>query len=408
MKKALFLFVLAICSLQIMAQNEFATITQKLENPELIKSKEFRYSGFVKMNGKNKATGHLWFRVDKPKGDYGFFDNMGKNPIKTEKWEKFEIKGTIDSEVENIYFGCFIVGKGSLSVDNIKLETKNEKGEWIETPIINGNFENVADSTAIGWQSMAEGFNYICDNTNPYDGKYSMKIEYIFEKEAPSIKEYLTNGKTIKLPTPITNSQISVEKAMSLRRSIREYTKDSLTIPEISQMLWAAWGVTDSTMYKGHYLRTTPSAGALFPFEVYIVVGKVIDLESGVYKYNPIKNSITQVIKGDIRSELCAASYSQDFIKKAPASILWTAVFERNTSKYGKRGRERYVCMDLGHSGQNVYLQAETLGLGTCAVAAFSDADIVKLFKLPKIEEPLYIMPFGKLTKFDIDRRAKL
>jgi len=107
------------------------------------------------------------------------------------------------------------------------------------------------------------------------------------------------------------------------------------------------------------------------------------------------------VITGDIRSELCIAALEQPMIKEAPVSIVYTAVFSRTTDKYGQRGRERYVCIDLGHSAENVYLQVEALGLGTCASAAFIDEKMAIVLQLPKEEEPLYIMPIGYNKKQD-------
>lgn len=206
--------------------------------------------------------------------------------------------------------------------------------------------------------------------------------------------------KEYKLPAPKTDGAMSVEKALSERRSRRNFSDAEISFGELSQLLWAAYGVTlpapGRPALKGGF-RTAPSAGALYPFEIYVVAGKVNGVEPGVYRYIPAEHKIVRVVNGDKRKELSKAAYNQTMIEKAPAAIVYTAVFSRMTGKYGNRGRERYVCMDLGHSAQNIYLQAEALGMGTCAVGAFDDEKIAGLLGLPLMseEEPLYIMPVG-------------
>ena len=110
-------------------------------------------------------------------------------------------------------------------------------------------------------------------------------------------------SKSIKLPKPQYDSNVSIEKALLKRRSVRSYKSEPLTIAEISQLLWAAQGVTKSRGY-----RTAPSAGALYPLEVYIVAGNVSDFEAGIYKYNSHKHEIVKTVKGDKRSELSRAA----------------------------------------------------------------------------------------------------
>ncbi|MEO0075723.1 MAG: SagB/ThcOx family dehydrogenase, partial [candidate division WOR-3 bacterium] len=97
-----------------------------------------------------------------------------------------------------------------------------------------------------------------------------------------------------------------------------------------------------------------------------------------------------------VKKSLAEAALNQEMISDAPACIFWSAIFERTTQFYGHRGRDRYVCMDLGHSAQNVYMQAEALRLGTCAIGAFDDDRVKKVMQLPAEEVPLYIMPIGK------------
>jgi SagB-type dehydrogenase family enzyme len=142
-------------------------------------------------------------------------------------------------------------------------------------------------------------------------------------------------------------------------------------------------------------LRTAPSAGARYPLEIYVLAGKVKGIEQGLYKYIPEGHKLIRTTDKDMRSDLCASALNQAMIKEAPAVLLFCAVFERTTERYGNRGRERYVYMDLGHSAENVYLQAEALHMGTCAIGAFNDDQVKAAMNLPEEEEPLYIMPFG-------------
>lgn len=147
------------------------------------------------------------------------------------------------------------------------------------------------------------------------------------------------------------------------------------------------------TSSDGH--RTVPSAGALYPLEIYIVSGNVLELAQGVYRYLPWRHGLAKEVAGDRRAQLCLAALSQDFIEEAALVVTITAVYERTTWKYGKRGR-RYVHMEVGHTAQNISLQAEALNLGTVVVGAFNDAEVRQLLNLPDEEEPLCIMPIGR------------
>jgi len=205
---------------------------------------------------------------------------------------------------------------------------------------------------------------------------------------------------TIKLPPPALDGSVSVERCLAQRRSIRRYSSRPLTLAEVSQLLWAAYGVTEpmpNVRGLSGGLKTAPSAGGLYPLELYVVAGNVTSLEPGIYRYRPETHDLILIQAGDRREPLARAALGQTMVRDAPASLVYSAVFSRTTGKYGSRGRQRYVCMDLGHSAQNVYLQCGSLGLGTCAVGAFDDAGVRKVVPLADAEEPLYIMPVGHL-----------
>lgn len=205
---------------------------------------------------------------------------------------------------------------------------------------------------------------------------------------------------TVQLPQPKRTGSVSVEEALQGRRSVRTYRKAPLTLADVSQLLWAAYGITrkmdNAPAFLRGGLKTAPSAGALYPLEIYLAAGAVSNLPPGIYKYVPETHALIPLVAGDRRDALCTAALNQRMIREAPISLIYSAIFERTTRKYGRRGRQRYVCMDLGHSGQNVYLQAYALGLGTCAVGAFDDSSVKKIVGMTAEEEPLYIMPVGR------------
>jgi len=199
-------------------------------------------------------------------------------------------------------------------------------------------------------------------------------------------------GKRIKLPESSYTSNTSVEAALSKRRSIRDYSGENLTLDEVSQLLWAAQGIT--APWGG---RTAPSAGALYPLELYVVVGDVEGIDKGVYKFRNSReeHELEKVKDGDIRAELADAAVGQECIRDAAIDIVFTAVYERTTRKYGERGI-RYVHMEAGHAAQNVYLQAVSLDLGTVVIGAFIDDRVKELVNAGEQETTLYIMPVGR------------
>ncbi len=203
-------------------------------------------------------------------------------------------------------------------------------------------------------------------------------------------RENFMKNKEIKLPEPELKGKVSLEETIYKRRSIRHFKQGNLNLKQISQLLWAAQGITD----KSREFKAVPSAGATFPLEVYLFAGNVDGLKPGIYKYNPFSHSIISIIEGDKRKELCSAALNQDSIIKAQVTLVITAIFDKTTKVYGSRG-VMYVHMEAGHCGQNIYLQAESLGLGTVAIGAFKDADVKRILVLDKNEQPLYIFPVG-------------
>lgn len=194
----------------------------------------------------------------------------------------------------------------------------------------------------------------------------------------------------VKLPPPKLKGNYSLEEVLEKRRSVRQFSNKPIILTELSQLLWAAQGITSPDG-----LRTAPSAGATYPLEVLVVVGNIEGLSQGVYRYIPEQHSLVIEHKTDKRRELYNASLRQSSILQAPCSIVFTAIYERTTDKYGERGK-KYVHMEVGHAAQNVYLQAEALSLHTVVIGAFYDDQVSKILSLKKNEYPLYIMPVGR------------
>jgi len=194
----------------------------------------------------------------------------------------------------------------------------------------------------------------------------------------------------IKLPEPKYNSDVSLEQSLVKRRSVRDYTGEVLTLEEVSQLLWAAQGTTSARGF-----RTAPSAGALYPLELYLIVGDVQDLATGIYLYKPKKHELVMIAGKDVRQQLAGAALGQSSVKNGAIDLVFTAVYQRITRKYGDRGI-KYVHMEIGHAAQNVCLQATAMNLGVVTIGAFDDQKVSKILNLPKDEEPLYIIPVGK------------
>lgn len=193
----------------------------------------------------------------------------------------------------------------------------------------------------------------------------------------------------ISLPEPQYDSDVSIEQSLLQRRSTRSYTGEPLTLQELSQLLWATQGITDP---RG--LRTAPSAGALYPLELYVVAGDVENLSSGIYKYDPHEHELILLIDGDRRSELADAALRQSSVEEGALVIVITAVYERTTIKYGERGI-RYVHIEVGHAAQNLCLQATAMRLGVVTIGAFRDEEVAELLNLAGDEKPFYIIPVG-------------
>lgn len=204
---------------------------------------------------------------------------------------------------------------------------------------------------------------------------------------------HCSEGGIVKLPKPQYIGKMSIEEALNRRRSVRRFASESLTPSEVSQLLWACAGKTFDGLTGAS--RAYPSAGALHPLEIYIVVGNVTGINNGIYRYGWKNHTLLPHKRGDFRDALADAAIGQGSIAYAPICIVITAVYSRTSRRYGRRGEVRYVHMEAGHAGQNIYLQAEALNLRTVAIGAFYDGRVERVLELEE-EVPLYLFPVGR------------
>lgn len=196
----------------------------------------------------------------------------------------------------------------------------------------------------------------------------------------------------VAIPPPVPMGKISVEEAIARRRSVRSFSRKQLSLGALSQILWAAQGITD--LDAG--FRAAPSAGALYPLELYVVARKdgVEGLPEGVYHYEPRGQRLTLIRSGDFSSDLEAATWDQEIVKGAAVTVVMTGVLNRTAAKYGRRGNQ-YVFQESGHAAQNAFLQAAALGLGTVVMGAFSEGAVRRVIGVGPDERPLYVQPIG-------------
>jgi len=200
-----------------------------------------------------------------------------------------------------------------------------------------------------------------------------------------------TKQTPIKLPSPTSRGKLSIEEAISKRRSVRRFKVQSLSLAHLSQLLWSAQGIT------GAGRRATPSAGATYPLEIFVAIGEhgIETLAAGMYHYDVNNHSLSLHRSGDVRQKLADITLGQSCIANCPVVMVVCALHPRTAYRYGRRG-ERYIHIEVGHVGQNVSLQAVALGLATVMIGAFEDEEVRKVLKLEEQIKPLYIIPIGK------------
>ncbi len=231
-------------------------------------------------------------------------------------------------------------------------------------------------------------------STFPGSGAHGRRpIEPSFFKEYPQAPR-------VELPRETLGGAEELRRVIVKRRSCREFSPEPLTLQEISDLLYLTIGVTAVTEAYGienFPLRAAPSAGALAPIELYPIFFNPPEglEERGLYHYNALKHVLEFLIEGDLSEPLVDACLGQEFLAQAPMAILFTAVYPRSSWKYGIRAY-RYIHLDAGFAGENLYLAATSMGLGTVAIGAFDDEKLSALLGFDEEELPMLVMPVGK------------
>jgi SagB-type dehydrogenase family enzyme len=208
---------------------------------------------------------------------------------------------------------------------------------------------------------------------------------------APPYKQYV-DAEKVSLPTD-WDADRGLRETLQARRSCRRFGKSALTLKDLSMLLWASQGISGRA--GNFFLRTAPSAGALYPVETYLSVQNVETINSGLFHFQPAEFSLEKLSAESPGNKIAEAALGQSFLANAGLVFIWSAILRRNFSKYGHRGM-RYVFMDAGHICQNLLLAAEALGLGACPVAAFYDDELNALLGLDGTEESvIYLAAVG-------------
>lgn len=205
----------------------------------------------------------------------------------------------------------------------------------------------------------------------------------------PGIVKDYPGAPRIELSDPVDEDGPPVWKVIRERRSVRRFSPGLLSEQQVSQLLWAAQGVT--RRHPQTPLRTAPSAGALYPVETYLVVNRVDGIDPGVYHYHPLDHALDLIRKGDFGRQAAAAALDQHMAAIANLVFIWTGVFPRSKWKYKQRAY-RYVYLDAGHIAQNVALAAVALGLGSCQIAAIYDDEANGLVGVDGVDESVIYM----------------
>ena len=214
-----------------------------------------------------------------------------------------------------------------------------------------------------------------------------------WEEKPPTFKRYET-VRRIHLKHPLVEGGMTLWDALQVRRSRREFEDTPLSLEVLSQLIWATQGVTG--VAEDTLFRTAPSAGGLFPIETYLVVNKVISLETGLYHLFLPEWELEFLFAGNLGVPLARAALNQGMLSQAAVDFVWTAVVPRSVWKYEQRAY-RYIYLDAGHICQNLYLACESLELGCCAVGAFFDGEVNKILGVDgKNEMAVYLAAVGK------------
>lgn len=265
-------------------------------------------------------------------------------------------------------------------------------------------------SAVAGDMPLSDRYHHSTDYSSIASYSFSFDARHLAaptKKTSPAAgfcKEYPPDLERVKLPRGFSSPEKTFADAVLERRSIRDYSDEGMKLADLSALLLYSYG----QVHENGRFRTAPSAGALYPVEIYVGVRKVDGLDSGIYSYHAANHELTRLREGDFADELMRASLNQGFVAEADVVLVLTVIPKRTKKKYGERGY-RYLLLDAGHLGENIYLAATALDMGACAIGAFLDSEISGLLNYEgapeelkvdgKQEYPVLVYPVGMLRK---------
>lgn len=240
----------------------------------------------------------------------------------------------------------------------------------------------------IGHQFMVQTYYRYLEPSDQSKGLPQPPLQLAYDPAKPAI--------ALPTPTTIEVQSVSVREAIETRRSVRHYTQTSLSLKELSFLLWCTQGVKEVSG-RQVTLRTVPSAGARHAFETYLLVNRVAELPGGLYRFLALEHKLLQLnLDPTLSDRITEACWNQQFVKLSAVTFIWTAVVYRMTWRYGERGY-RYLHLDAGHVCQNLYLAAAAVDCGVCAIAAYNDEAMNTLIGLDGKEHfVIYLATVGK------------
>ncbi len=214
----------------------------------------------------------------------------------------------------------------------------------------------------------------------------------LLEKPGPE------DGKFISLPQPaeISVPPLELRSAIESRRSIRQYTSEPLTLQELAYLLWCTQGIVQRHEPYATF-RNVPSAGGRHAFETYLQINRVSGLEPGLYRYLAFSHRLVPIeTSPETADRLMDACLRQTIVRDSAVTFIWSCVIYRMAWRYSERAY-RLVHLDAGHVCQNLYLAAEQINCGACAIGAFDDELITGLLGIDGLEEfVIYCATIGR------------
>jgi len=242
--------------------------------------------------------------------------------------------------------------------------------------------------------NQIEKYGEFFQQKSKYIRNYLPKHHLDWSRKPDSFKVYINAKQIIKLPDLEFNKNIKFWDVILNRQSTRKFKDEPITLLELSLLLFGMSGLTH--IFPKVAFRTVPSAGGLYPIEVYPAINNVENLNPGIYHYNIPKHSLELLKDGDFRIDVMKACLDQQMAFNSAVNFVWTAIIERSKWKYLQRSY-RYIYIDVGHIGQNLYLNAEALGLGACTIGAIYDDEINEILGIDGLNETaIYVGIIGK------------